>query len=170
MLQDSGGYETALDPWIDNLFVALPSVFPRAVASRPTTAPAETPKMYVRACQPSTMDTSGTPVATNSEGASAERAEPEKEHFRAACRAAAAYRDLAGIASGAKPWGASPLLDTAPVSDKARISPPTGGHGSSSCTSRSFANPFWAAVVKSDRLTAADHWQVCCCTRTASTN
>lgn len=162
VLQDAGGYETTLDPWIDSLFAALPSVFTKAVAGRPATAPPETPKICVRACQPTAIDTSVTSVAANSEGVSTERAERKEEHFRAACSAAAAYAELSGIASGARPWSASPLLDMSPAEDNQGMPPSRGAQEAPSSVSRSIANPFWAEVVESGRLTAADHWQVRC--------
>lgn len=161
MLQDSGGYEAALDPWIDTLFAALPSVFPKASAARPTTAPAETPKVYVRASRPA-ADTSNAATFANSEATIAVPAESRRTHFRAACSAAAAFSALAGIASGSKPWSASPLLEVVPDGEQPGIesSVAQSQQEGSSCVLRSIDSPFWAEVVKTERLTAADHWQV----------
>lgn len=146
MLQDSGGYETALDPWIDALFAALPSVVATGVPPRPSMSPSEPPKFYVR-----TSATATDTPATTCNGEQA--AEAPGGHFRAACRASAAFSVLGGVAAGSQPWSALSRLSASP-------SKQDGQQKDCSSATRSIESPFWAEVVKTKRLTAADHWQV----------
>jgi hypothetical protein len=148
--------------WLDKLFAALPSVFPKAAAVRPTKLPVETPKIYVRTCS-AAAEASSTATSASSARSSAGTADHQHEHFRAACRASAAFSALAGIAAGSRPWNSSLLLNGVPGGEqlgKESSNDAQAQPESFNSASRSIESPLWSEVVRTERLTAADHWQV----------
>ena len=147
-MQDPGGYEAALDPWLEEL---LPAVLASGCSTplpclpgNQSSSQSHQLKFHVEVQQRSAAN------------GNAQKSQSE-DIFRPACAAAADFAALSATASGiaaAHPGSVGHPSASSEV--------PANGHTHSGAATSS--QPYWAPVATTWRLTAQDHWQVGCCT------